>query len=300
MSTKRTDLAVEAQEIWQESAGRTTTLAGVEATERGELGFKLTTVKILDERGSEALSKPPGTYVTLELDALLRHEDDSFSNCALALKAELQGLLKLENGESVLVVGLGNPAITPDSIGPRAIDNTIVTWHLVERAPEHFGSFRRVSVLRTGVLGTTGVESAELVRAVVERTYPDRVICIDALCSRKLSRVCRTVQLADTGIIPGSGVGNGRAALNSELLGVPVISLGVPTVVDAVTLTSDMIEQSGGSVDMDRLSALSGDMLVTPKEIDSQVNTLGKLIGYALNMALHDDLDVADVAMFLN
>lgn len=300
MSTKRTDLALEAQELWRESAGETTQLPGVEAREHGEPGFRLTTVKILDERGSEALCKPIGTYVTLELDALLRHEDESFRNCSMVLKSELQSLLKLRPGESVLVVGLGNPAITPDSIGPRAIDNTMVTWHLVERAPEHFGAFRRVSVLRTGVLGTTGVESAELVCAVVERTHPDRVICIDALCSRKLSRVCNTVQLSDSGIVPGSGVGNSRAALNSELLGVPVISLGVPTVVDAVTLTADMIEQSGGEVDMERLSALSGGMLVTPKEIDSQVNDLGKLIGYALNMALHDDIDIADIAMFLS
>jgi len=301
LNMKRTDLAVEAREMWNESAENTSKLPGVEAQDRETDGFPVTVVKILDENGERELGKPVGTYVTIDFDEYLRREEDAFDRGALVLCDELKKLLNLGEGETVLVVGLGNDAITPDAIGPRAMRQTMATRHLVQQVPEHFGSLRSVSVLETGVLASTGIESAEIVKAVTEKLRPDRVVVVDALASRRLSRVCRTLQLADTGIIPGSGVGNSRAALNRETLGVPVIAVGVPTVVDAGTLAADLAEQVGANaLKPEDFSGYGGEMIVTPREIDSRVNDMSKMIGYGINLALQPELSVADVTMFLS
>ena len=293
MLKRRTDLALEAAQLWQESAGEAGTLPGVESEEATREGYPVTTVRIRDEAGARALGKPVGTYVTLELDGLARREEDAFGRAARALAAEL--------GAPALVVGLGNRAITPDNIGPKAADQTMVTRHLVERVPEHFGSFRPVAALAAGVLGTTGMESGEVVRAVAEQIKPACVVAVDALASRSLRRVCRTIQLADTGITPGSGVGNARAALNAETLGVPVIAVGVPTVVDAATLTCDVLAEAGkGELDPAALQGAGDGLIVTPKDIDTQVHDLAKVIGYGINLALHTGLTIGDVELFLS
>ena len=268
MLKRRTDLAVEATQLWQEQAGETTQLRGVQARDSVREGYPVTTVRILDESGAQALGKPVGTYMTLELDGLARREEDAFRRAARALAAELRGLLDLKEGDAVLVVGLGNRAITPDAIGPKAADHTLVTRHLVERVPEHFGAFRPVAALAAGVLGTTGMESGELVPAVVEKTRPACVLAVDALASRSLRRVCRTVQLSDTGIVPGSGVGNHRAALNRETLGVPVIAIGVPTVVDAATLAATFWpRRARESWTRAALAGAGEGAIVTPREV---------------------------------
>ncbi len=301
MLKRRTDLALEAAQLWQESAGEAGTLPGVESEEATREGYPVTTVRIRDEAGARALGKPVGTYVTLELDGLARREEDAFGRAARALAAELGALLGLAPGAPALVGGLGNRAITPDNIGPKAADQTMVTRHLVERVPEHFGSFRPVAALAAGVLGTTGMESGELVRAVAETLRPACVIAVDALASRSLRRVCRTIQLADTGITPGSGVGNARAALNAETLGVPVIAVGVPTVVDAATLTCDVLAEAGkGELDPAALQGAGDGLIVTPKDIDTQVHDLAKVIGYGINLALHTGLTIGDVELFLS
>ena len=298
---RRTDLAMEAKTLWEESAEKETRLEGVEARDTEREGYKVTTVRILNERGAAALEKPVGNYVTLLLDGLARREEDAFGRAARALGGELRALLKLPDGASALVVGLGNRAITPDNIGPKAADQTMVTRHLVERVPEHFGSFRPVAALAAGVLGTTGMESGELVRAVAETLRPACVIAVDALASRSLRRVCRTIQLADTGITPGSGVGNARAALNAETLGVPVIAVGVPTVVDAATLTCDVLAEAGkGELNPAALQGAGDGLIVTPKDIDTQVHDLAKVIGYGINLALHTGLTIGDVELFLS
>jgi spore protease len=203
-----------------EGAEKQTELPGVEARDKVTEGFRVTTVKILNEEGERELGKPVGTYVTIELDDFVNREDAAFSRGAAAVSREISDLLKINKDQRVLVVGLGNGAITPDAIGPKTARHTMVTWHLVEKIPEHFGAMRRVSVLESGVLGTTGIESTDVIRAIKEQIHPDCVIVIDALASRKLSRVCRTIQLADTGIVPGSGVYNDRMAINAETLGV--------------------------------------------------------------------------------
>ena len=301
MLKRRTDLALEAKALWEESAQEETKLEGVEAREETREGFPLTTVKILSQQGAEALGKPVGTYVTLQLDGLLRREEGAFSRAVTALAGELASLTGLPAGAPALVVGLGNRAITPDAVGPKAADHTMVTRHLVEQVPEHFGSFRPVAALAAGVLGTTGVESGELVRAVVDRIRPACVLAIDALASRSLSRVCRTIQLADTGIVPGSGVGNHRAALNRESLGIPVIAIGVPTVVDAATLCADVLAEAGrGDLEPESLAGAGEGLMVTPREIDSQVADLSKVIGYGINLALQTGLTVEDVELFLS
>mgnify|MGYP005946867373 CR=1 FL=1 len=295
MTQRRTDLALEATELWQEQGGDPGALSGVRTRETSREGFPVTTVDILDDRGAQALGKPAGSYVTLGLEGLMEREEDAFGRAARALAAELKPLLKLKEGELVLVVGLGNRAITPDAVGPLTADQTMVTRHLTQRVPEHFGAFRPVAALAAGVLGSTGVESSELIRAVVEQIRPARVVAVDALASRSLSRLCATIQLADTGITPGSGVGNARAALNQETLGVPVVAVGVPTVVDAATLAADLL----GGAEAPALGKAPA-LMVTPKDIDAHVADLSKVLGYGITLALQEGLTLEDVELFLS
>lgn len=281
----RTDLAVEAKTLWEQSAGETTQLPGVQAHEEDRDGFTVSTVRILDERGAQKLCKPIGDYVTVTLDALLQRQADSFENAAQLLAVLLREQLPLMPDASVLVVGLGNRAITPDAVGPVTIEHVMVTRHLRRQMPQEFAAFRTVSAVASGVLGTTGIESAELVQALVDDLHPDAVIAVDALACADFDRLCRTIQLTNTGIVPGSGVGNNRAALNRETLSVPVLALGVPTVVDAGTFVQD---------------ARAEGMFVTPRDIDAIVHDISKLAGYGINLALHNGLTIGDMDLFLS
>ncbi len=300
MMTKRTDLAAEARQLWCESAKNTSELAGVKAETVREQGFEVETVSILDREGEAALGKPKGTYISIDLTPLVSREEGAFARAAGLLAEKLRGLMSLRDGDAVLVCGLGNPAITPDNIGPAAAKSTLATRHLVERMPEDFAAFRPVAVVEAGVLGTTGVESAEIVGAVSKKVKPAAVIAVDALASRRMGRICRTLQIADTGIVPGSGVGNARSELSEKTLGVPVIAIGVPTVVDAGTLAADLMEQAGiGETDSADFAEFGGGMVVTPREIDSRVAECARLIAYGINMALHN-ITADDVTMLLN
>ena len=274
-------------------------IPGVRTARTQRSGFVLSAVEILDARGEAALGKPRGRYVTLELDALLRREENAFPRAAELLAAELRKLLKLEKTGNYLVVGLGNRDITPDAVGPVAMDYVMVTRHLTGRFSGSFGGFRPVSALCSGVMGTTGIESGTLVRSVASSLRPTAVIVVDALASREPRRLCRTVQLADTGIVPGSGVGNARQAITRDTLGVPVIAVGVPTVVDAATLTVDLAAAAGADLTEADFGA-AGEMIVTPRDIDKNVRDAAKLIGYGINLALHDGLSVSDVDLFLS
>ena len=296
MLTWRTDLALEAAQLWRESAGEAAELPGVESAEELREGYPVTTVRILDGRGEQALGKPAGTYITLELDGLARRESDAFGRAARALAAELAPLLPRDPRAPALVVGLGNRAITPDNIGPKAADHTMVTRHLVEQVPEHFGAFRPVAALAAGVLGTTGVESGQLVRAVAERIRPACVLCVDALAARSVRRVCRTVQVADTGITPGSGVGNAREALNAQTLGVPVIAIGVPTVVDAATMVYELAGQEPSLAQQDKARM----MMVTPREVDLLIERAAKVLSLAINHALQPHISVEDIGYLVS
>ena len=287
---------MEAQELWRESAGETTRLSGVEARDGEREGIPVTTVRILDREGEQALGKPQGTYVTLTLEGVAGRAEGVFGRAIRAVAGELSQLLEGVAPQGlVLVAGLGNRAITPDAIGPKVHEQIFVTRHLVDRMPEHFGYLRPVASLAAEVLGTTGVESGEVVRAVCEKLRPACVIAVDALASRSLERLCRTVQLADTGITPGSGVGNHRVALDRDSLGVPVLALGVPTVVEGSTLAADLM----GADELPDLGA-GRDLLVTPKDIDSQVADLAKIVGYGISLALQPGMTVEDLELLLS
>ena len=295
MRSRRTDLAMEARELWQESAGEMTTLRGVEARDGEREGIPVNTVRILDQEGERALGKPRGTYVTLTLEGVANRAEDIFGRAVRAVAGELSALLSGVPGDGLaLVVGLGNREITPDAVGPRVHGYTLVTRHLLRQMPEHFGAFRPVASLAAEVLGTTGVESGELVRAACGELRPAAVVAVDALASRSLERLCRTVQLSDTGITPGSGVGNHRLGLTRETLGVPVIAVGVPTVVDGATLAADLLgveelpEQVGGR-----------ELFVTPKDIDSQVADMARIIGYGINLALQPGMSLEELELLL-
>lgn len=298
MFVKRTDLALEARELWQESAERTSRLLGVKATKQKQEGYLVTRVEILDERGEKALNKPKGNYVTVDLTGFWQRKSGFFERAVRAVGGQLKAMIPEEG--TVLVVALGNGAMTPDAVGPAAADHILVTRHLIAAMPKHFSGFRPVAVFRAGVLGATGVESAEAVKGIVEQIKPGAVIAIDALASRRASRMCTTVQLADTGIVPGSGVGNHRSALNQDTLKVPVFSIGVPTVVDAATLAADLLEEAGiPELDETRLRHNKQPLMVTTRDIDQQVRDLGKVVGSAVNWALQD-LEVEEMAALIS
>ena len=298
MLQKRTDLALEAQELWQESARNTTRLSGVRAGTRRQAGYLVSRVEILNDQGARTLGKPQGTYLTVDLSSFWQRRADFFERAVRVVGTQLKSLIPAEG--PVLVVGLGNPAMTPDAVGPLTARSVLVTRHLLAAMPKQFAGFRPVAVQETGVLGTTGVESAEAVRGLTAQTNPALVIAVDALASRRCERVCSTVQLSDSGIVPGSGVGNHRAALNQETLGVPVIAIGVPTVVEAATLAADLLEEAGlGEIDEGALRRGRPGMMVTPREIDAQVRELAKILGYGINWALQD-LEVPEINALLS
>lgn len=289
MLERRTDLALEAAKA-VEGASR---LEGVWSEERTENGVKTTVVELRTPEAAQAVGKPMGRYVTLELGTVKSQDPEGFQRACAALAQEL-GKLIPPGEDPVLVVGLGNRAITPDAIGPLAHEHLLVTRHLIDRMPQVFGGFRAVAALSAGVLGTTGMESADLVKAAAETLRPGCVIAIDALASQSLKRLCTTVQVADTGIAPGSGVGNHRGALNKETLGVPVIAVGVPTVVEVNTLVRDVLEEAGqGELEPEALG--TGGGFVTTRDIDRRVAQWGKLIGYAVNLAVQKGLTIEDM-----
>lgn len=291
----RTDLAVEAIENHKSAAA----LPHVRQSDRMLEGFAVHEVRILSEDAAREIGKPQGRYLTLELDALIRREEDAFPRACKALSTLLRELLPHPNDGPVLIAGLGNRMITPDAIGPQTADHVIATRHLVAQSPAIFADWRPVSALAPGVLGQTGVETGEVICGVLDRVRPAAVIAVDALAAGRLSRLLRTVQLADTGITPGAGVGNARTALNKETLGVPVIAVGVPTVVDGATLAHEISSQLGQPA-CEALDDLSQPVMITTRDIDREVADISRMIGYAVNMALHPHLSVADIDLYLS
>lgn len=296
MPQPRTDLAAEARQIYCHDHSQEP--LGVDFEELDCQGIGLSRVHVRNAQGAQALDKPIGTYITADLGPGWERQEDLLAQAAQLLAQELGNLLP-ENAQSVLVVGLGNRNITADALGPLSAEKVIVTRHLKDLMPEEFAAFARVSAISPGVLGLTGVETGEIVGGLCQTVGPDAVIAIDALASRGVERLCRTVQLSNTGITPGGGIGAGRTALDKETLGVPVIALGVPTVVDALTLAADLCEQSGATLDPSAVPAQQGAMIVTPKDIDMLMHKCAKIIGYAIDMALHGGLPVSEIEALL-
>lgn len=294
MYLKRTDLALESRDCFRSGSGREP--AGVDIEEYDRQGVDITKIIIRDEKGEQTLGKPRGTYITASLKSDWLKNPDWILNAAQILAGLLAPLIPQKG--PVLVTGLGNRGITPDNLGPSAIDNIMVTRHLMEQMPDVFGDMRPVCAMSTGVLGLTGIETAEIVKGVSQRVEPCCIIAIDALTAMSSKRLCRTFQISDTGIVPGSGACNARNALSREALGVPVIAMGVPTVIDSRTLVADALEKAGAPAGADGIVG-SETMLVTPKDIDALIKKSAKVIGYAVNFALHGQMSVAEMEQYL-
>lgn len=287
----RTDLALEEREIWEENAEVTTRLSGVRARKHMSHGITTHIVDILDRHGAAALHKPQGTYVTMELDEGVLREPAGFRCAAEQLGKYLSRMVPAEG--PVLVAGLGNSAVTSDTIGPRTLNHLLVTRHLQKYLPQ----LRSVSAVAPGVLGVTGLESMEVIKGIADRSRPCCVVAVDALASRSLHRVCSTVQLSDTGIVPGSGVGNHRAALNRHTMGVPVVAVGVPTIVELDTWMGDQLKEPNGKKDSE--DKWEKTMVLTPRDIDRRASRLSRLLGYGISLGLHRGVTMEEISCFL-
>ncbi|MBP1156366.1 MULTISPECIES: GPR endopeptidase [unclassified Paenibacillus] len=320
----RTDLALEAREM-ASSAG--SSIPGVHTSNFEQEGILVSMIDITSREGSQALGKLPGHYITIEVPALRQKDSDLQDRVATVLAQEFEKFMKKLNiapNAKVLIIGLGNWNVTPDALGPMVVENVMVTRHYFELMPDQVSpGYRPVSAVAPGVLGTTGIETSEIVQGIVDRSKPDLVIAIDALASRSLERVNTTIQIADTGIHPGSGIGNKRKGLTLDTLGVPCIAIGVPTVVYASTIVNNafdmmhhhfrqqtantgqilglldnMQEQERLQLVKEVLNPLGHDLLVTPKEIDQFIEDIANIIASGLNAALHEAVDVDNVAAY--
>lgn len=326
----RTDLTLEAHELLREKAlkeqKKWQDIPGVEVENDGDERIRITRVRVTSRTGEISIGKPMGNYITLEIPGLKENDRDLYEDACRALAKELTGIMKLNDNTLTLVVGLGNWNVTPDALGPKVVSNMMVTRHLLEYLPDQVDEgVRPVCAVAPGVLGITGIETGEIVKGIVDRIRPDYIIAIDALAARKLERVNTTIQIADTGIAPGSGVGNKRMELSKDTLGVPVLAIGVPTVLDAATMANDaidlvldsLIEQAPQGTEfynmlkgIDReekyslirevLEPYSGNLIVTPKEIDDVVRRVSKVIANGLNIALHKGIDFDDIDRYIN
>ncbi len=288
----RTDLAVEAREIAGDN------INGVEYKTYNENGLSISRLIIKNKKAKITLGKEIGTYITIELPSLT----DNFSetDCRLVtISREIRRLVPV-NG-LVLVVGLGNMEITPDSLGPKTSAKILATRHISGEIARSTGldRLRPVAVLQTGVTGQTGIETGEYISSIVKRIRPTAVIAVDALASRRAERLGCTLQISDTGIAPGAGVGNHRTKINSETIGVPVIGIGVPTVVDVRTLASDITNGSLSKGISEIINPDGRDMVVIPREIDLLTERASRLIAFALNSALQDKFELSDLVSLM-
>jgi len=308
----RTDLANEAREFIQTKRGRD--IPGVEVEEAKTQECRVTRVRVTTDAAARTMGKPRGQYVTIEAPGLLKRSRPIQEEVAQTFVRELSALLPLKDDSQVFVAGLGNWQATPDSLGPRVVSQLLITRHLHDYVPPELqGGLRSVAAVAPGVMGLTGIETGEIIWAITEKIKPDVVIAIDALAAKSTERILTTIQIADTGIHPGSGVGNKRRAITRETLGVPVIAIGVPTVVHASTIAYDTIEllvdkfrdqakfydivremdagDKRGLID-EVLTPSLGDLMVTPKEIDVLILEMSKVLAGALNAALHPKIDL--------
>lgn len=327
----RTDLTLEAHELFKQQQMRDTLREqgepeGVEVDNAGNEDIRISRVRVVSTAGEQAIGKPMGNYITLEVPRLKENDEALYEETCKALAKELVSIVKLQEKSTILIVGLGNWNVTPDALGPKVVSSVMVTRHLLEYVPEQVDQgVRPVCAVAPGVLGITGIETGEIIRGIVDRIKPDVIIAVDALASRKMERVSTTIQIADTGIAPGSGVGNKRMELSKQTLGIPVIAIGVPTVVDAATMANDTIDLVLDSMikqatqgsefynmlkNIDRndkyaliqevLKPYVGNLIVTPKEIDDVIDKVSKVIANGLNIALHQGITLDDVNRYVH
>ncbi len=287
----RTDLALERCEF----LGKTT-LEGIEIDSFRTRNAKVTRIDVLNDEGASAVGKPVGRYVTVEVNPFAKHAQ-YIDESLYALTEEISRIIPKKG--SVLVAGLGNTKITPDALGPKCASMIFATRHITGELLRSTGlsDLRCVSAFSTGVLGDTGAESVEMIKGVVQMIKPDFVITVDALAARDVGRLGTTVQMCNTGIVPGSGVGNSRQEISEKTVGVPVISIGVPTVVDAATLVMDC---GGCGENEDFVLEQAGNMMVTPREVDLMIERASKLTALAVNCALQPNITPEDMLMLIS
>ena len=308
----RTDLADERREIFKKANKLEKEIDGIETeVEKEGDKIKITKVRITDKSGEEAIGKPIGNYYTIDIDKLKVATDDDIQMAADVVSRNLKELISkhVSEKEDILVVGLGNEYVTPDSLGPKVISEIDVTRHILTYMPEYLDeNTRPVSAISPGVLGTTGIETLEILKGIVDNIKPKLIIVIDALASRSIERISSSIQIADTGIVPGAGVGNTRKELSSKTLGVPVIALGIPTVVETAVLVNDTLnlfieKLQNEAKSNDYLNKLKEEdnyeeikealipndynMIVTPKEIDDLIENMKDVVARGINFAIN-------------
>ena len=307
----RTDLASERRDIYQK-ANNLEEIDGIEA-EQEEISenIKIERVKITNDRGEKAIGKPIGNYITIDIKKLKTARDEDIEKSAEVLSNELRKIIDIHisKSEEILVVGLGNVYVTPDSLGPKVINEIDVTRHLIRYMPQYVNEGTRpVSAISPGVLGTTGIETVEILKGIVDNVKPKLLIVIDALASRSIDRISSTVQLSDTGIVPGAGVGNTRAEISKNTLGIPVLAMGIPTVVETAVLVNDCLDlfitklqdkaesdeklnqlkkQDNYEEIKEAIAPKEYNLIVTPKEIDDLIENMKDIVARGINFAIN-------------
>ena len=306
----RTDLADERTDIFKKNNNITNDIDGIETSVRKEENVKITEVKVTNENGANSIGKPIGSYITIDINKLKIATDEEIEKYGNVLSDELKKLIDkhVQKQDEILIVGLGNIYVTPDSLGPKVINEVDVTRHILKYMPEVLEEgTRSVSAISPGVLGTTGMETLEIVNGIVNNVKPKLIIVIDALASRSMERISSSIQLADTGIVPGAGVGNTRKELSQNTLNVPVIALGIPTVVESAVLVNDCLdlfitklqneaksndylnklkEQDNYEEIKEALIPNDYNMIVTPKEIDDLIENMKDVVARGINFAV--------------
>ena len=308
-----TDLAVERNDIYRKANNIEDKVEGIE-TEENETNEKLkvTRVKIIDKKGEEALGKPIGNYITIDIKRLKVADKNDIQEASEIVTNELRTLIEkhVDKNGDILIVGLGNMYVTPDSLGPKVVKDIDITRHLLKYAPQYIDpETRPVTAIAPGVLGTTGIETMEIIKGIVENVKPKLVIVIDSLSSKSIERISSTVQIADTGIVPGAGVGNARNEISENTLGIPVIAMGVPMVVEAATIAADSIDlfieklqqeaqsneylnqlKDTNKYELIREALIPKDynLIVTPKEIDDLIENMKDVVARGINFALQN------------
>ena len=306
----RTDLALERTNIYRK-ANKLEQIDGIE-TEDEEIdkNINVSRVKITNEKGEEAIGKKKGVYVTIDLKRFKLADDDEIQKASEILSNELKNILRahISDKDDILVVGLGNIYVTPDSLGPKVINEIDVTRHIIKYLPQYIDeNTRPVTAISPGVLGTTGIETYEILKGIVDNVKPKLLIVIDALASRSIDRISSTIQIADTGIVPGAGVDNERREISERTLGIPVIALGIPTVVESAVLVNDCLDllierlqsEAKSNIFLNQLKAQENyegikdilnpqdyNMIVTPKEIDDLIENMKDVVARGINMSL--------------
>lgn len=308
----RTDLALEAHEVLT----KVEDIPGVNVEKEGDEDITIHRVSITTPQAAARMGKEMGNYVTLEVPGLRKKNTELQDKVVRVFYKELRSFFNLNGGQSVLVIGLGNWNVTPDALGPRVVRELFVTRHILELKPEILGEgYRSVCAVAPGVLGITGIETGEIIRGITEHIKPDIIVAIDALAAQRMERLATTIQVADTGVVPGSGVGNRRLGINRQTIGIPVYAIGVPTVVDAITIAGDSMDQLAEALKRESaqgnmfasivqkmdwqekrniirevLQPYTGELIVTPKEIDTLIDDISLVIAASLDAAFHQKI----------